>query len=186
MRARHGRPRAIRADHQPSAHLAQVTATFGAIAHDRGAGRVAHDAVIRAGAALCPCRLGAGAQPFVEHFAIDHADIADIAYRHVHRPARGRDHARRARPRHQQGLRHVELFEQARRHRAATGLDPPAAIEQQHGASRPRQIPRGGGSARTAADHHDITGSVPAHSFTAVRGVPASEGRRVRSASSAE
>ena len=62
--------------------------------------------------------------------AVDHADIADFAHRHINRPARRRDHAGRTRLGHQQALRNVEIGQQPaagwRRRRA--WIRPPRSI----------------------------------------------------------
>ena len=159
--AGHGGPGPVGPDHQPGAHALQRSAARRAVAHHGAGQAIMLDPFEAAGAPLGPGGGGAGAQPLVEHLAIDHADIAGLAHRHVDRAVRGGDHARRPGPGDEQALRHLELLEQPRRHGPAAGLDPPGPVEQQHAVAGAGKIPGRRGATGAAAHHHDIEVDLP-------------------------
>ena len=132
------------------------------VVDDRGAVGVALEALEGAGRALRTGGGGAVAQPLVEHLAVDHADEAALDV-HVDLLVLGRDHARAVDLGDQQTVGDGEVADQARRDRAAAGLDPPGPVEQQHRAAAPGEIGRRRGSGWAAADHHDVEGPGVGH-----------------------
>ena len=88
--------------------------------------------------------------------AIDHADIADIANRHVDRSAGGRDDARSVGARHELCFRDCEVCKGPRWDGAAAGFDLVVGINQNNAVALLRQFFGSHRAARASADHGDI------------------------------
>ena len=95
------------------------------------------------------------AQPLIELVAIDHAHKA-VFNRNIDLFVGGRDHARAPRLGHQQVVRDLEVFDQARRNRAAAWLGAALAIQQQHRAALLRQVIGSGCAGGATADNDDV------------------------------
>lgn len=121
--------------------------------NDADAVVVARQALEAAHAALGPVRGGPLAQPFVELLAVDHADEAALDG-DVDLDRLGRDHARGRGAGDEEVVGDGEVLDGTRRNRAATGLDPPGAVQQQHAAALAREVIGCRGTRRPAA-HHD-------------------------------
>jgi hypothetical protein len=106
---------------------------------DMGAVLVALDAQVGAGEAFRPGLLRADAQELVEMLPVDHADEA-VLDRDVDAPPGGGDHARGGDLGDELIFGDVEIADQARRDRAAAGLDPARAVDQRHLVPRPGEV----------------------------------------------
>ena len=153
----HGRHRAVGADHgaRAHAHFGRGAVVTRLVMHDGRAVGIAADLCERAVAQIRTGRGRALAQPLVEGFAIDDADVAAVDG-HVDRNVLRGNHARGVDLRDQQGFRHFELLHGLGRDRATTGLDAPGSIQKQHGAALAGEIVCGRGTGRTAADDYYI------------------------------
>ena len=98
---------------------------------------------------------GAYAQPFVKISTVYHANKT-IVNRDIHRMVAGRNHACAARPCNEQVVGNFKILDEPRRNGAATGLDAPGAVKQEHTVSLARQVMRGSGTRRATTDDYHV------------------------------
>ena len=156
--ARHLGLGAIGADHIAGTHADRrmvFVFTGWRVVHTGHAVGVFGDLVKDRTHALCAIGLGPRAQPLVKLVAVDHADKA-VFNGDINFFVRGRNHARTTRLGHQQVVRDLEVFDQARRDRAAAGLGAALAVQQQHRAAFLRQVIGSGCAGGTTADNDDV------------------------------
>ena len=156
--ARHFGLGTISPDHVAGAHAdRRVVFVFasGRVMHPGHAVGVFGDLVKHSPYAPRAVGLRPRAQPLIEFVTVDHAHKA-VFNRNIHFFVRGRNHARTTRFGHQQVIRDMEVFDQARRNRAAAGLGAALPVQQQHRAALLRQVIGSGCSGGATADNDDV------------------------------
>ena len=157
VRARHLGPPDTRlgpvgADHQPRVQRAFLGRRLVTIDH-RDVALCPLDPQERADLVIRARLDRAVAQERIEILAVDHAD-EPVLDRDIDLPPGGGDHPRGVNLGQKLRVTDVEVFHQARRNRAATGLDPPLPVKQHDGMTGPCKI-LGGGRTRRASAHDD-------------------------------